>query len=294
MTVNAHTISTLAGRKLRVMEAGEPDGTPVLAHSGTPGSALLYDAWVEDARSRGIRLIGYDRPGYGGSTPRPGRTVASAAEDIAAICRALGLKRVMVWGHSGGGSHALACAALLPNLVAAAAALSTPAPREADGLDWLAGMGEDNVAEFGAAFKGREVLQEFLEKAAPSLLGAEPATLVQAMSSLLCPPDVAALTVEAAKFLITQVREGIQERRDGWADDDIAFTTPWAFELSQIRIPVMLMHGEQDQMVPFSHSRWLAGKIPNVETRFQPGDGHLTIAFHRIPDVHAWLLDKMN
>lgn len=169
----------MGGRQLRVIEAGQPNGTPALVHSGTPGSALLHEAWVEAARSGGIRLIGYDRPGYGGSTPEPGRAVASAAEDIAAISRALGLKRIVVWGHSGGGPHALACAALLPNLVAAAAALSTPAPHEADGLNWFAGMGEDNLAEFGAALKGRQALQEFLEKAAPALLRAEPATLVQ-------------------------------------------------------------------------------------------------------------------
>lgn len=100
--------------------------------------------------------------------------------------------------------------------------------------------------------------------------------------------------MEAAQFLIAQAGEGIRQSRDGWADDDIAFTTPWAFDLTQIGIPVMLMHGEQDQMVPFSHAKWLAGRIPNVHTRFLPDDGHLTIALQRVPEVHAWLLSKMN
>jgi len=293
MNASSRTISREDGRKIHIIEAGETDGIPVLVHNGTPGSARLHDAWIEDARSRGIRLISYDRPGYGGSTPRAGRTVASAVQDVDAIAKVLGLNRLLVWGVSGGGPHALACAALLPDLVVAAAALASPAPYLADGLDWFGGMGEDNVAEFGAAVKGREVIRGFLEKAAPGLLEANPVTLVQALRSLLCPPDVAVLTEEVANFLIDSTREGIKERRDGWVDDDIAFTTPWGFELSQIRIPVMLMHGEQDQMVPFSHAKWLAGKIHGVDARFLPDDGHLTLSVHRIPEVHSWLLEKV-
>ena len=287
------TVSTEDGRKIRITEVGQSGGVPVLVLRGTPQSRLLYDAWVRDAESRGIRLIAYERPGYGGSTPHPGRTVASAARDVAAIAKKLELNRLSVWGISGGGPHALACATLLPGLVVAAAALASPAPYPAEGLDYFAGMGESNVAEFKAALAGREACQEFVEIEASELLRADAETMKQAFHSLLCPVDAAVLTTDFANFVVRSVREGIGETRTGWVDDEMAFIKPWGFELSQIRIPVLVMHGEQDRMVPVSHGKWLAGRIPNVDTQFLPEDGHLSLSARRIPDVHEWLLGKM-
>lgn len=293
MEDNSRTITIESGREIQIVEAGKPDGVPVLVHSGAPGSRLLARLWVEDALSRGIRLISYDRPGYGGSTPHQGRTVASVADDVAAIAQALGIDRLLVWGVSGGGPHALACAALLPDLVAAVASLASPAPYLGEGLDWFAGMGEDNVAEFNAALEGRDTLEPMLELIAPGLLAADPESLIQSMQSLLSPVDVKALSEDIATDSLNNMIEGIRERRDGWVDDDIAFTAPWGFELDEIQIPVMIMHGQQDGFVPFSHGEWLAGHIPNVEARLLADDGHVTLAAHRIPEVHAWLLAQM-
>lgn len=293
MNPTDHTISTEDGRRLCLVEAGQSGGIPVLVLRGSPHSRLLYDRWVEDAQSRGIRLLCYERPGYGKSARQPGRTVASAANDVTAIAGALGLKQLLIWGVSGGGPHALACAALLPDLVAAAAVLGSIAPYPAEGLDYFAGMGEDNIADFKAAIKGGEAHKQAVESSASRLLRADIKTLMSALQSLLSPVDAAVLTTDFADFVLRSVREGIGQTRDGMVDDDVAHLAPWGFELSRIRIPVLLMHGERDLFVPVSHSKWLAGKIPNVETRFLPEDGHLTLSLRRIPEVHAWLLSKV-
>ena len=290
MNVDQQTIRAKDGREIRIYEAGQPGGVPVLVHRGTPQCALPYHRWAEDAEIHGIRLIGYARPGYDRSTAQPGRTVASAVEDVLAIAKELNLKRLLVWGISGGGPHALACAALLPDLVVAAAALACLAPYPAEGIDYCASMGESNIELFRAALKGREACAECVE--ADPLLRAAPATLAQSLPSLLSPADGGVLATDFADFVLRTIRDGCGQSRAGWIDDEMAFVKPWGFELSQIQIPVLVMHGGRDLMVPCSHGKWLARKIPRAEHRLLPDDGHITVSFLRIPEVHAWLLNR--
>ena len=129
-------------RRLRIEVAGNGDRV-ILAHVGTPNAGVLFEPWVADAAARGLSLVTYDRPGYGGSSSRPGRTVADCVTDIRAIAEALGFSRCAVWGFSGGGPHALACGALAADLVAAVATIGSPAPPDASGLDYLAGMSDE-------------------------------------------------------------------------------------------------------------------------------------------------------
>jgi pimeloyl-ACP methyl ester carboxylesterase len=279
------------GRILAVLEAGDESGHAVVAIHGTPGSGLLWRGLAEDAEAREIRLLAYDRPGYGGSDPHPGRTVADAAGDVAAIADALGIERFAVEGGSGGGPHTLACAALLPDRVVAAASLAGVAPYPAEGLDWLDGMGQDNLDEFEATLAGRETLERYLREQADAMLAAEPDAIADTLRSLLSPPDAAALTGEFAEYLAESTRRAIGERLDGWIDDDFVFMNPWGFELGEIRVPVQLLHGAQDRFVPMAHGEWLAERIPGVDAHLSEEDGHLTIQLARIGAVHAWLLE---
>jgi pimeloyl-ACP methyl ester carboxylesterase len=286
-------VTTRDGRTIHVHQAGDPDGLPVLVCHGTPGDGSLYGPHADDASARGIRLIGYDRPGYGGSSPQPGRSVADGAGDVEAIADALGLERLGVWGISGGGPHALACAALLAGRVVAVASLAAVGPYGAEGLDWLDGMGEDNIEEFGATLEGREALVSYLEEKRSERLQGDAVQLRDELRTLLTPVDADALTGDFAEYVDESMRRALEPAVDGWLDDDLAFAEPWGFDLASIETPVLLWHGEHDQFVPFAHGRWLAERIPNVDARLSPDDGHLTLATRRIPEVHAWLVERL-
>jgi pimeloyl-ACP methyl ester carboxylesterase len=287
------TVQTPDGRTLAVEEAGDPNGRPVMVHEGTPNSRHLYPPAAIDAAARGLRLISYDRPGYGGSTAHPGRTVADCAADVRAICAELGIDRLAMWGISGGGPRVLACAALLPDLVTAAASLASLAPLDAEGLDWFAGMGALNADDTRLFLRDREAARAKLDADREEILGASAADVVKGLQTLLSPTDAAALNDGLADFLVYCDHEGLAPGNEGWWDDGVAHCTPWGFELSAISVPVLLMHGRQDQFVPFGHGQWLAAHIPGVEARLLDHDGHLTLLTNRVPEVHAWLKERM-
>jgi pimeloyl-ACP methyl ester carboxylesterase len=286
-------VRTPDGRTLEVVEAGAPDGPVVVAHHGTPGSGRLYRTEVESARERGLRLIAYSRPGYAGSTPHRDRDVASAAADVAAILDALGIERFATYGTSGGGPHALACAALLGDRCAAAATLAGVGPADAPGLDFMAGMGEGNVEEFGAARQGREALAEFCRADAAGILEATPEQLADAFRPHLSDVDAEALTGEFAAHLLQSIVDGLRPGVEGWVDDDFAFLSPWGFDVAAIEVPVLIWQGEQDLMVPAAHAAWLREHVAGGEGDTQPGEGHLTLFVNRVADVHAWLAERL-
>jgi pimeloyl-ACP methyl ester carboxylesterase len=282
-------IQSADGRVLAVTESGDLDGYPVLAHMGTPNSRRLYGRNVSDAAGRGLRLISYDRPGYGGSADQPGRIVADCAADVRAICAALGIERLAMWGISGGGPHVLACAAQLPDLAVAVASLASPAPYGVEGLDWFDGMGQDNVDDFRLMVADEKAARVKLDQDREAFLGASPDELAEGMKSLLSPVDAALLAGELGEYLVYSMREGLAPGGQGWWDDSLAEARPWGFDLAQISVPVLLLHGRHDQFVPFAHGQWLTAHVPGAEVWLFDDEGHLSLMEHRVGDVHAWL-----
>jgi pimeloyl-ACP methyl ester carboxylesterase len=276
------------------LERGHPDGKPVLVHNGTPNSRLMYQPDVRLAERQGIRLISYDRPGYGGSTARPGRTVAHCAEDVRAIAAALGIERLAVWGISGGGPHALACAALLPDLVPAVGVLASAAPWGGDGLDYFAGMGQLNVDDTRLFFEDRPAARAKCDRDRLEDLDASAEQLHDRLKTLLSPADAAVLTGEFAQYLVDCTRSGLAPGAEGWWEDNVALLEPWGFELGAIHTPVLLYHGRQDRFVPFAHGKWLADQIPGVQAELTDDDGHLTLTERHLEQIHTWLLERLD
>jgi pimeloyl-ACP methyl ester carboxylesterase len=291
--VNEHRVLTQDRRTLLVLERGDPDGHPVLVHNGTPNSRLMFDRDVARARARGVRLISYDRPGCGGSSPHPGRTIADCAGDVRTIAAAMEIECLGVWGISGGGPHALACAALLPDLVPAVAVLASIAPWGAAGLDYFDGMGEFNLEEIQLAVNDPVRAKERREALRLEMLATEPEGLRAYLSTLLAPVDAEVLTGELAKYLVESAHVGLEPGCEGWWEDSAAMIAPWGFEFGSICTPVLLLHGRQDRFVPFAHGEWLAAQIPRVTTILTDDDGHLTLLERHLDEVHAWLLERL-
>ncbi len=287
------TVRTSDNRTLAVEERGDPKGRPVLVHMGTPNSRHLYGPHVTDAAERGLRLISYDRPGYGDSTSHPGRTVADSASDVRAICEHLGIGRLAMWGISGGGPHVLACAALLPDLVTAVASLASLAPYGAEGLDWFAGMGQDNVQEFRLLLTDEPASRVRFEQLWKEFLATTASTIADRFESLLSPTDAAALNGELVEHLAYAGHAALAPGWQGWWDDNRAHIGPWGFEITDISVPVLLLHGRQDKFVPFGHGQWLAAHIPGIEARLLDDDGHVTL-HHRVDEVHTWLAEHLD
>jgi pimeloyl-ACP methyl ester carboxylesterase len=246
----------------------------VFWHHGSPNIGTPPEPLFAAAEELGIRWVSYDRPGYGGSTPRPDRDVASAAGDASAVADALGIDRFAVMGHSSGGSHALACAALLPERVLGAVVVAGMAPYRAEGLDWFEGFGPGGEAQLRAAAAGRAALEKHLAEESDDEPG-------------FTPEDEAALAGEWSWF-IDVVRAALAGGMGGFVDDDLAGVGAWGFDPADVVAPVLFLHGGRDRVVPSSHGEWLARRCPSAELWLRPHDGHITI-LNRGASAMGWL-----
>lgn len=286
---NFETVTTADGAVLEYLVSGPPAGRTLLFQPGTPNSGAAFRVIVEPAAELGLRTVSYSRPGYGQSTPRPGRSVADAVTDIETVLDAVGAQEFVTLGWSGGGPHALAAGALLPERCQAVAVLAGVAPYPAHGIDWFTGMGEGNVEEFGAALAGSGELTPLLESFAAELATVTGAGVTEALASVLSPVDRAALTGEFAEEMAAALRRAVSSGIAGWRDDDLAFVQDWGFDLDQLSVPVDIWQGRQDRMVPFEHGQWLAAKVPKAQAHLFATEGHLSMV-GQIPALLAELL----
>ena len=271
-----HRVQTRDGRTLAVAEWGDPQGIALISMHGTPGGRISY--WTDPTiyARHGLRRLTFDRAGYGESTRRAGRIVKDDVADVLAIAEALNVDKFAVSGGSGGGPHALAAAALLPDRVLRALISVSIAPYDADGLDFLAGQTAGNVAEFTAAQRGEQFIRPIVEQ--------ERATTLERLAAGRA--DFFGDSYEVSDEDKAQMAKHLERARDhlgdalahgvdGWVDDDIAFTKPWGFDVSTITVPVYLTYGRTDNLVPPAHGDWLAAHIPYADVHANDDAGHM-------------------
>lgn len=271
------TVRSASGGVIEVLVYGDQVGLPLVYHHGTPAAAVPFPLLDREASSRGLRVISYSRPGYGESSPRRAGTVADDTGEVVEVLRHLGVDGFVTLGWSGGGPRALACAASMPDRCLAAATLAGVAPFAAEGLDWFAGMGQENLDELGAADQGVEPLDAFLTVAAAGLREVSGAQIADGMGELVSGVDKAALTGELADHVAAAFRHAMRHGISGWRDDDLAIVQSWGFDLSSVTVPVSIWQGAADRMVPFTHGQWLAAHVAGARARLLPEEGHISL-----------------
>jgi pimeloyl-ACP methyl ester carboxylesterase len=264
------------GRTIRYYDTGDiGDSTLTLVwHHGTPQTGRVLEAVSDPARSRGVRVVSVARPAYEGSTDLPGRSVADASADVLRVVDELGIDRFITAGASGGGPHALGCAALAPDRVSAVLALAGIAPYTSD-FDWFAGMADPGGLRAGSQGHDRR---------------AEHAQTAEFNQASFIARDWTALSGDWKSLGADAGAAGASDP-EGEIEDDVAFTSPWGFELNDIRVPVLLVHGTADRVVPASHALWQHARIPGSELWERPGDGHISV-LAAYPDALDWALSR--
>jgi pimeloyl-ACP methyl ester carboxylesterase len=284
MDTRAFTLTTADGRDLEVVLDGPEHGPVLVFYPGTPSGAVSCPLLTGPAARRGMRTVTWSRPGYGTSTSQPGRDVVDVVSDAVEVLDRLGADNLVTIGWSGGGPHALATTALLADRCRGAALIGGAAPYGADGLDWLSGMGPENLEEFAAAVAGHAAMEDFLRPMRDPLRAMTASQVAETLGELIDDVDRAAAAGELAAFLAASMRRAVATGTDGWRDDDLAFVKDWGFDVSSISRPVTIWQGVHDRMVPDSHGRWLAEHIPGATLRLEQTEGHLSL-MHRAEEI---------
>ena len=266
------------GRTLAYAEWGDPNGFPVFSLHGTPGSRLARHFDESDYVEAGARVITYDRPGYGGSSRHRGRRVVDCVDDVAALADALGIEQFAVMGGSGGGPHALAVAARLPERATRVTCAVGIVPYDTEGFDWFESMDENNVKEFGWALEGEDVPAHELEREASEALervAVDPSKVISDDWNLPESDRRELARPERQQVIREMTSESFANGIWGWVDDDLSFLSAWGFDVSEIDIPARIIYGAKDVLTPPQHGEWLARNVPHAEVVVEQSEGHL-------------------
>ncbi|KAI9016133.1 Alpha/Beta hydrolase protein [Hyaloraphidium curvatum] len=269
------TVALPDGRTVGYRDFGPPGGAPVLVCHGGPGNRLQAAVLAAGAAPHGIRVVGIDRPGYGLSSPRPGRTIADFVPDALAAADRLGIRAFHALGVSTGGAYALALAALAPDRVlgvvtqCAMTDMRDPASR--------ASMGEVNHAVWGAASRGAAIAE------AERVFGADGSGMRGLLSTVpLAPADLEALAALASAdpaALQADAAASFAHGVQGYVDDRLADGPGWvSFDAAAVRCPVAVVHGDADAIVPLLQAEHTAALVPHAELRVVPGGGHFSVS----------------
>jgi pimeloyl-ACP methyl ester carboxylesterase len=286
--IRTSVVKTPDGRDLLVESAGDPMGRTLLFFNGTPTSRKLFPEMVAEANARGAHLICYNRPGYGGSTPKPGRTVADSVNDVIAVTNYFGIERMAVWGISGGGPHTIAAATLLPDLVCAAATFASLAPFASSNFDYFKGMPEKKQKERTLYFSDPVEFQRHLHRSREDIMNSTEEILDRKLRVM---PPKARVSKAFYAFSYETMRVAVQEGIEGYWEDYQAFFSEWDFDFLANTTPIQIWHGRRDLDVPYQHSEWLARAIPKSELHLTEDDGHFSILENHRVEVMEWLLD---
>jgi pimeloyl-ACP methyl ester carboxylesterase len=275
----ADRIALSDGREVGYAECGDPRGVPLIYLHGAPGSRLEAspDApFAADIAAAGVRLIGMERAGYGVSPARSGRSVHAQAEDVEGFADQLGLERFGLVGWSSGGPLVLAAAARLRDRVLGVGTIASIAPIDGVGLD---GVGERAFLE--QALQDAEMLRGEMKKLAAAMRDDAATTSISLLGPMLNDADVEfTLLPDVNPFMMADLAESARGDYAGYADDCLALVADWGFDLGDISVPVRLIHGTDDHIVPIRHSSYLAESLPNASFTSHDGDGHISVLRH--------------
>jgi len=276
------------GRLIAFDDIGPRSGFPVFLLHGMPGSRSGPRLRGIALHRLGVRLITYDRPGYGDSPRFQGRNVADAAQDVLAIKEKLGIEKFGVVGRSGGGPHALACGAddALRDDITRIAVLVSLAPTRAPGF--YDGMNADNRESFGHAAAGNATMVKEIQRRAAATK-ADPDYLLTVLNGQMTGADRRVVShADIRRLLRKSYQDALKNGEAGWIDDMLAISREWKVDLAAIKAPVKIWHGKDDNFAPVEHSRYLAAEIGQAELEMRDGAAHFD-AMLELPRILKWV-----